>query len=131
MSLNKETCKAAWIANLKTRTDLVAIVGDEIREIDYQASDWVYPCIRVDVDFRPSINGCGPDDATVFIVCYTDEKSSKQSTHLASLIEDAYHKIRFSQNGFMFSTVIVRSVGKSTRSIFAWETPVDIFCQGV
>ena len=131
MSLNKETCKAAWIDNLKAQADLVAIVGDEIRECEYQGTDWVYPCVRLDVDFKPSINGCGPDDAYVSIYCYTAEKSSKQATHIASIIEDHYHKINFKQNGHMFSTVVVQDVGKSMRSIYAWETPVTIFCQGV
>jgi len=131
MTMNKETCKAAWIANLKTRTNITVIVGDEIRELDYQATDWTYPCIRLDVDYKPSINGCGPDDAYINIICYSAEKSSKESTHLASLIEDTYHKINFKQDGHMFSTVVVQDVGKSTRSIFAWETPVTIFCQGV
>lgn len=131
MSLNKETCKAAWIANLKTRPSLTAIVGDEIREIDYQATDWVYPCVRLDVDFKPSINGCGPDDAYISIFAYSDEKSSKESAHIASLIEDLYHKINFTQDGHMFNTVVVTDVSKSTRSIFAWETLVSIHCQGV
>lgn len=131
MSMNKEECKAAWVANLKIQPTVTAIVGNEIREIDYQATDWTYPCVRVDVDFKPSINGCGPDDAYVDIICYTAEKSSKQSEHIASLIEDLYHKRPFTQNGHMFSTVVVQDVSKSTRSIFAWETTVKVFCQGV
>jgi hypothetical protein len=131
MSLDKETCKEAWIANLKTLPSLTAIVGQEIRECEYQSTDWVYPCVRLDVDYKPSINGCGPDDAYVSIYCYSAEKSSKQSAHLASLIEDHYHKINFKQDGHMFSTVVVQDVSKSTRSIFAWETLVTIFCQGV
>lgn len=131
MSLNKEECKAAWIANLKTQPTVTGIVGQEIRECEYQSTDWVYPCVRLDVDFKPSINGCGPDDAYVSIYCYTAEKSSKQSEHIASIIEDLYHKKPFTQNSHMFSTVVVQDVSKSTRSIFAWETLVTVFCQAV
>lgn len=131
MSLNKETTKAAWIANLKTRTQLTDIVGVEIREMEYQATDWTYPCIRVDVDFKPSIEGCGPDDAYVDIVCYSAQKSSKESTHLASLVEDIYHKTIFKQDGFMFPVVVVQDVSKNMRSVFAWETTVSIHCMGV
>lgn len=131
MSLNKETCKEDWIANLKTQTSITSIVGDEIRECEYQATDWVYPCIRLDVDFKPSINGCGPDDAYVTIYAYSAEKSSKQSAHIASLIEDLYHKVNFKQNGHMYSVVVVTDVSKSMRSIFAWETMVSIHCMGV
>lgn len=131
MSLNKESCKAAWISSLKSQPSVVSIVGDEIRECEYQSTSWTYPAVRLDVDFKPSINGCGPDNAYVSIYCYTAEKSSKQSEHIASLIEDLYHKKPFTQNGHMFSTVVVQDVSKSMRSIYAWETLVTIFCQGV
>lgn len=130
MSLNKETCKAAWIANLKTQSTLTALVGSEIREVDYQATDWTYPAVRVDLRFIPSVNGCGLDDAYVTIICYTDEKSSKESEHIASLIEDLYHKRPFSQNGFMFPVVVVQEVSPAIRSIFSWETTVTIHCMG-
>lgn len=130
MSLTKETCKAAWIANLLTRTSVTDIVGEEVREIEYQATDWVYPCVRLDVDFKPSINGCGPDDAYITIICYSAEKSSKQSAHLASLIQSIYHKINFTQGSYKFPVNVVLDVSKCTRSIFAWETTVQIHSMG-
>lgn len=130
--MNMETCKAAWIANLKAQPTVVPLFAtDEIREIEYQASDWVYPSARVAVTFRPSLNRCGPDDADVEITCYSAEKSSKQSVHAASIIEDLYHGRTFSQSGVRFSTIIVREVTKPNRSIYAWETTVKIFCQGI
>lgn len=129
--MDSEICKAAWIANLKSQSSLTSIVGDEIREAQYQATDWIYPCIRVDVDYKPSINGCGPDDAYLDIICYSDEKSSKKSVHLASLIQLLYHKKNFTQNGSMFSTIVVSDVSKPMRSIYAWETTVKIHTQGV
>jgi len=131
MSATPETFKEAWIANLKTRTTLVALVGDEIREVEYQSTDWVYPNVRVALAFRPSINRCGPDDADVDLEVYSAEKSSKQASHIASIIFDLYHGHPFTANGINFSTVIVREVTKPERSIFAWLTTVKIFCQGV
>lgn len=131
MSLTEETTKSTWIANLKTQLQLTNIVGEEIREDQYQATDWTYPCIRVCVDFKPSINRCGVDDAYLDIICYSAEKSSKQSVHLASLVQTLYHGKNFSQNGHMFSTIIVSDVSKPMRSIYAWETVVKIHAQGV
>lgn len=131
MGLTSESCKSAWITNLKTQVLLTDIVGQEVREEQYQATDWTYPCIRVCVDFKPSINRCGVDDAYLDIICYSAEKSSKQSVHLASLIQTLYHGKNFSQDGHMFSTVIVLDVSKPMRSIWAWETTVKIHAQGV
>lgn len=131
MSLTNETTKSTWISNLKTQPQLTSIVGDEIREVLFQGTDWAYPCIRVDVDFKPSINRCGVDDAYLDIICYSDEKSSKQSVHLASLVQTLYHGKNFTQDGHMFSTIIVTDVSKPMRSIYAWETTVSIHAQGV
>lgn len=131
MSATPETFKAAWIANLKAQPTIVALVGEEIRETEYQSTDWVYPCIRVSVAFKPSINRCGPDDGEVNLEVYSEEKSSKEATHIASELFTLYHGKNFTQNGIKFSTIIVREVTKPERSIFAWLTTVKIFAQGV
>ena len=131
MTATPETFKDAWIASLKSHLTLVALVGDEIREVEYQSTDWNYPAVRVALEFRPSINRCGPDDANVEIDVYSEQKSSKQATHIASLIYSLYHGVPFEINGIRFSTVIVREVTKPDRSIFAWMIKLKVFCQGV
>lgn len=133
MTATSETFKAAWIANMKADLVLLGMLNSttEIRETQWQSTDFTYPAVRVSVDFMPSINGCGPDDADILITVYSEEKSSKQSIHIASYLQQKYHKKAFSQNGVRFSTVVVRKVENPMRSIYAWETTVKIFCQGV
>src|SRR5690242_12204786 len=90
-----ETFKASWIASLKgqaTLTPLLLIPGStSIKEEQWQGTSFEYPAVRVAVDFMPSINRCGPDDADITIEVYSDEKSSKQSAHIASIIYQLYH----------------------------------------
>ena len=133
MTADSETFKAAWIANMKADPVLLAKLNSttEIRELQWQGTDFLYPAVRVSVDFMPSIRDCGPDDADINIHVYSEEKSSKQSVNIASYIHHKYHKHPFSQNGIRFSTVVVRKVENPERSIYAWETVVKIFCQGV
>lgn len=131
MTATPTTFREAWITDLKAQPTLVADVGEEIRETEYQATDWVYPAIRVSLEFIPSINRCGPDDANVEIDVYSEEKSSKQASNISSRIYELYHGIPFEANGVRFSTVIVRDISKPERSIFAWMVKVKIFCQGV
>lgn len=131
MTATPTTFREAWISDLKSQPTLVSFVGQEIREIEYQATDWVYPNIRVSLEFLPSINRCGPDDANVELSVYSEEKSSKQASDIASEIMTLYHGVPFEANNIKFSTVIVRKVSKPDRSIFAWLVKVEIFCQGV
>jgi hypothetical protein len=131
MTATPETFKAAWIEDLKDQPTLTSLVGEEIRETEYQSTDWTYPCIRVALDFKPSINRCGPDDGNVELEVYSAQKSSKEATHIASLVYELYHGHPFEANGIKFSTVIVQEITKPDRSIFAWMTKVKVFCQGV
>lgn len=128
-----ETFKASWIASLKSQiniTSLLATSPTEVRETQFQGTDFEYPAVRVAVDFMPSVNRCGPDDADITIEVYSAEKSSKQSAHIASVIFQLYHGHPFTSAGIMFNTVVVRKIHKPVRSIFAWMTKIDIFCQG-
>lgn len=127
-----ETFKAAWIESLKQQPTITSLIAPrEIRELEYQSTDWTYPCIRVGIEFLPAIIRCGPEDANVEIEVYSAEKSSKEAAHIASIIEQLYHGIPFTELGVRFSTVIVRRVHKPDRTVPAWMVKVDIFCQGV
>ena len=133
MSGTPETFQAAWIANIKAETPITSLLGTprEVREFMWQETDFIFPAVRVGLDFFPSIERCGPDDAEVHIKVFSDEKSSKEATHIASLIYTTYHGKPFTQNGIRFSTVIVRDIKRPDRSIYAWEREITIFCQGV
>lgn len=129
-----ETFKASWIASLKSQPTLASLLlingSAEIRELQWSGTDFLYPAVRVAVDFMPSINRCGPDNADISIEVFSEEKSSKQSVHIASVIQQLYHGHPFSSAGIMFNTVIVRKVHRPVKSVYAWMTKVDVFCQG-
>lgn len=133
MSGTPETFQAAWIANLLSEAPITSLLGTprEVREIEWQGTDFDFPAVRVGLDFFPAIERCGPDDAEVHISVFSDEKSSKKASHIASLIYQTYHGKPFTQSGVRFSTVIVRKVEKQDRSIYAWQKDITIFCQGV
>jgi hypothetical protein len=132
MTATSETFKTAWIADLKEQVNVIAPVPvDEVKEFEYQSTDWTYPCIRVAVEFIPSSNYCGPDDANIEIEVYSEQKSSKQSVHIASMIQAHYHGHPFTQSPTRFNTVVVRKVEKPNRDVPAWVTRVHIFCQGI
>lgn len=132
MTATPETFQSAWIADLKAQPTIVSLLpggtGDEIREAEWQGTDFDYPNVRVGLDFIPT--ECGPESADVLIEVFSDEKSSKDAAHIASIIYELYHKIPFTRNGVRFSTVIVKKVERPNRSIMAWNAKVHIFAQG-
>jgi hypothetical protein len=133
MSGTPETFQSAWISSLKSKTAITSLLANarEIREIEWQGTDFDYPAVRVGLDFMPSIERCGPDDAEIIIEVFSDEKSSKKASHIASLIYTTYHGKAFTSGGVRFSTVIVREIERPDRSIYAWQRNIKIFCQGI
>lgn len=128
-----EIFQSSWIASLQSHPEITSLLpngtGEEVREAEYQSDKFVYPNIRVGLDFKP--NQCGPDDADVLIEVFSEQKSSKEATHLASIIYNLYHKKPFQAAGVKWNTVIVKKVERSNRSIYAWTDKVYIFAQGI
>lgn len=134
MSADGEIFQAAWVASLKSKPQITALLtnggANEVREQQYQGTDFEYPAVRVRVDFMPSINRCGVDNADVYIDVFSDEKSSKQAAHIAAIIQDLYHGHTMKYQSHLFPTLIVRKVKGPERSIYGWQANIRIFCQG-
>ena len=138
MSATPLTFQEAWITDLKSHSDILnsgtfpsGTFPEEIREQEWQGTQFIYPNIRVSLDFMPSVNGCGPDNADVYIEVFAEDKSSKLASTIASYIFSLYHKVPFTSLGIRFSTVVVRKVSAPTRSIYGWMSKVHIYCEGV
>lgn len=132
MTATPETFQAAWIESLKSKPTIIALLPNakEIREAEWQGTDFQYPAIRVSLEFIPTIPYCGHEDANVFIEVFSAEKSSKQAVHITSEIFQLYHGHPFKAANVFFSTVVVRKIDKPEMSIFGWRSTVHIFCQG-
>lgn len=123
-----ETAQAAWVAYLKSKTQLVALLDSslQIKEQQWQGDEFKYPAVRVAVDYFPSINGCGPDDIDVTVDVFSEQKSSKEAAHIAAVLQSILHKHPFTQNGVKFPMVNVQKIQKPFRDIFAWKVSVPV-----
>lgn len=136
MAVNEELIQAAWIAKLKSMSNLtsqlIGVSGTAIKENQWQGADFVYPALRVYVDVYPSINGCGPDRAEVCTEVYDDFKSSIHVKHIGGILIADLHKHRFKSQGLDFLMVRVMKQKRAERSIFAWYGSVtfDVLVSG-
>ena len=124
MAADNETAQAAWIAYLKSKTQLTSLLSSslQVKETQYQGDVFDYPAVRVSIDYFPSVNGCGTDDIDVFIDVFSEEKSSKQAAHIAAVLNTILQKHPFTQNGIKFPMVWVKEIKKPVRDIFAWKS---------
>ena len=134
MAANNVTIQQAWIAKLKSFPTVVAELPDaeQIKEMQWQGTNFSYPGIRVGVDFMPSINGCGPDGATIFLDIHAEDKSSMKATTISGLIENLIHKHPFIEptTGLRFSIVVVKKVTHPVRTQYQdWVSKIEISVQ--
>lgn len=135
--------KAGMIAYLKSQptiTGLLLASGTEIRERQWQGEDFIFPAIRVSLDFMPSVNGCGPDGADFLIEVFSEKPSSLEADTIAGALSALLHKRPFSvtitvppspPDTLKFPVVIVTKVDKAERSIYGWLSRVNLKTQVV
>lgn len=131
--------KSAMLAYLKSQSVVTSLLNSskEIRERQWQGEDFQFPAIRVSLDFMPSINGCGPDDADFVIEVFSDTPSSLEADTISGVISTLLHKRAFLETfgspsvTVKFPTVIVTKVDRAERSIYGWLSRVHVKTQVV
>lgn len=80
------------ITDLQADALLVAVVGDEIREEQWQGMEFLYPAVRVGMATNlPLGDTCRHNHSTMGfkILCFSEDPSSQQCDTLAGLVMDA------------------------------------------
>lgn len=85
--------QAEIVSVLKANGPLVGVVGDEIREEQWQGTEFSYPAIRVSVGDFPDLMGgsCPGLHGTISfrVLTFSEEASSRQADQLGGLIMGA------------------------------------------
>lgn len=126
--------QAAVIALLKADTVLVDLLGtsDQIKEVEWQGSDFVYPAVRVETTIKPDAVYCSPYDLEITIYCLSEKKSSKQCQLVADEVANIFHNKRgYTSVGvpFIFSKVAVLPYPKQQEGQSIWTSPVEVTAQ--
>lgn len=124
--------KSAMLSYLKSQISVTSLLlnSKEIRESQWQGTDFSYPAIRISVDLFPSINGCGLDRADFVIETFVEEKSSLSADALSSSLYRLLHKHPFASLGVKFPIVVVSKISKPIRTTYGtWKSDVTLTTQ--
>jgi hypothetical protein len=107
--LNNNTIQEAILDYLKADATLVAMLSDsgQIKEDNWQGVAFTYPAVRVDLKNQVTDveNGCNYSLVTFSILCYSEQKSSKEANNIAWRVLTILHDHSFSFGGLYFSKV--------------------------
>ncbi len=104
--LRNDQIQAAWIAYLKTKSDILDELtdNDEIREDQYQSDKFTYPNIRVRIIDNIPQEGrdCNLHDIIISTMVFSEEASSQQADRIAGIIMDTLQDTQFVSNNITF-----------------------------
>lgn len=103
--IDNAVIQADLVTDLKAATAITALLAtvNEVREDQYQGTQYAYPAIRVAIDGQTPIDDREQCDHTrlIFtIICLTEGGSSKTCDELAGAVKDRLHKRYFVGTGW-------------------------------
>lgn len=91
--INPQVLQAAVISLLKAQSTITAEVGTEIKEDQWEGTEFRYPCLRVSLlTLSPHSNGeCRPTiaDVAMTVLCFVEGTSSRGAARLAGIVANA------------------------------------------
>jgi hypothetical protein len=136
-----EQAQAGLITYLKSITALVTALGpvvnnqggaNEIKEYFYQGNDFVYPGVRLQMGIQRAEGepNCGKWLLPFYILCFSEQKSSKECSQLASIVGKIHGKKPGSLNGVIFSQIYVDQMAPPIRQDeLTWRS--EVICHSI
>lgn len=121
------TVQADFIAWLQTQISVTSLLpsADEIREREWQGTDFTYPNIRIAVTINP--NQCAPHDLEILVIVASEHKSSKQCNTIIGAIVDLIQEKSFSYGNSKFVGLKTQNISKADRGdTIIWEADIDV-----
>jgi hypothetical protein len=124
---SNDAIQASIIAKLKASTTVTAEVGSsEIREDQWQGTEFVYPNVRVRmINNVPTMgSNCLRANIDLSILVFTEDDSSRNADRIAGIINTVLHESSFTSSGLqlnLHTTNLVPAIRSDTRT---WRSEV-------
>lgn len=109
-----EQAQAGLISYLKSITALVTILGSasQIKEYFWQGADFVYPGVRLQMGVAKAQGepNCGRWLLPFYVMCFSEQKSSKQCSQIASIVATMHGFQPGQLNGVDFVRIYVDQI---------------------
>lgn len=120
--------QAALVAYLKARsaiTDELPAGATEIRENEWQGTEFTYPNVRVRmISNNAAFGGCDRSDITLGIEVFSEQASSREADRIAGIINGVMHQRSFSSSGIQFNLTTTNLVPAFRKDDRTWQSEV-------
>lgn len=126
--LSNDKIQAGLVWYLKSLVAITSELGVEIREDQWQGTQFTYPCLRVDLKVQTPMRGsdCEMSKTTASIIVFTEDTSSKHADRIAGIVENSIDGMSFS-DGIINGTIVTKSLVPAKRiDERTWRSEVTI-----
>lgn len=116
--------QTSLVAYLKSKPTITAVVSStEIREDQWQGTEFVYPNIRVRMmSNRPMESNCDVTEVTFAIQIFSQLDSSIEAEQIADIINTALHARSFESVGIRMSCFVTNRVPAFRQDVRTWRS---------
>ena len=98
--------RAVLVDYLKNYCAIIGVPSIEVREKQWQGTQFTYPNIRVRMIFqKPSLDNCDWADLQVSVQCYSEMASSQESETIELAVANLLDKKTISSNGIKIYSI--------------------------
>ncbi|MBU2051385.1 MAG: hypothetical protein KKH61_20750, partial [Gammaproteobacteria bacterium] len=116
------------LAYIKTKANILAVVPIlEMREHQWQGTDFTYPNIRIRMISITPISSnieCSHTKFSVSFMVFSENASSLEANQIAGIINNELHNKQFTSNSIAFALVTSNLVPAIRSDIHTWRSEV-------
>lgn len=127
--ISNNLVKAALIAKADTTPAILAIpiASGTVSEYNFQGTDWVYPCVRLQLDPQTDVlsgNKC-PSFIEFSWYILSEHQSSEQADQIAGVFASVFRDLSFTRNSIKFSGIqILENIPAIKQDARTWRAQV-------
>lgn len=126
--ISNDLVKAALIAKVDTTSAIQAYFpSGTVSEYNFQGTDWIYPCVRLQLDPQiDSVSGnkC-PSTIEFSWYIFSEKQTSKEADQIAGVFVSVFRDLSFTRNSIKFSGVqILENIPAIKQDVRTWRAQV-------
>ena len=118
--------QAGLVSYLQSKSDVTDQLtdgADEIREDNWEGTEFTYPNIRVKlISNMPTDDGCQLSQVAVSFICNSEDYSSQEADRISGIINNTLHGKSFSSNSIAFSARLTNLLPARKTDIRTWTS---------
>jgi len=124
--ITNEDIKTGLIAYIKSKSTITDVLAnsDEVREFQWQGTEFSYPCTRLRIIENVPYNDCAYSVVICSFLVFSQDASSKEADEITGIIANELHETSFSSSGVKYNLWVTNLIPAVRQDERTWRSEV-------